>query len=100
MLSLFVTVEVLPEHRDAFIAATALNHLGSVAEPGCRRFDVLTDQSAPNRFYLYEIYSDAAAIAAHRETSHYKQWAAAVAPMMAAPRSALKGEVVFPQPWR
>ncbi|GDY14505.1 hypothetical protein LBMAG53_33830 [Planctomycetota bacterium] len=100
MRFLFVTVDVLPEHRDAFIAATALNHAGSVAEPGCRRFDVLNDQSAPNRFYLYEIYDDAAAIAAHRETSHYQQWSVTVGPMMAAPRSALKGEVVLPQPWR
>ncbi len=99
MRSLFVTVDVLPEYRDAFIAATARNHAGSVAEPGCRRFDVLCDQSTPNRFYLYEIYVDAEAIAAHRETSHYQQWAATVGPMMAGPRSALKAEVVFPQPW-
>ena len=34
-----------------------------------------------------EVYRDAAAPARHRETAHYKTWAAKVADMMAEPRT-------------
>jgi quinol monooxygenase YgiN len=33
-----------------------------------------------------EVYRDAAAAAAHKETQHYPVWRDAVAPMMAGPR--------------
>jgi len=36
-----VHIRVKPEHVDAFVAATKLNHEASVKEPGNRRFDIL-----------------------------------------------------------
>ena len=53
------------------------------------RFDVLRDNNDPNKFLLYEVYVDAAAAAAHKETEHYNKWRETVAPMMASPRSAI-----------
>jgi autoinducer 2-degrading protein len=100
MQVLFVTIDVLPQHLDAFLAATADNHRGSVAEPGCLRFDVVRDQAEPGRVYLYEVYRDAEAIAAHKQTAHYQRWNAAVAPWLARPRSAVRGALVHPQPYR
>lgn len=41
------------------------------AEEGCLRFDVHQDRDQPNRFFLYEIYVDEAALAIHREAPHY-----------------------------
>ncbi len=44
------------------------------AEPGNRRWDVWQDQAVPGRYVLDELYADAAAVAAHRETPHYKAY--------------------------
>lgn len=81
-----VHVHVLPEHVADFIDATRPNHAGAVAEPGCRRFDVLQARDDPTRFVLYEAYRDASAAAAHKETEHYLTWKTAVADWMAEPR--------------
>lgn len=40
-------------------------------EDGCLRFDVHQDRDNSGRFFLYEAYADDAALAAHRESSHY-----------------------------
>jgi quinol monooxygenase YgiN len=44
------------------------------AEPGNLRWDVWQDQANPDRFVLDELYTDMAAIAAHRETPHFKNY--------------------------
>lgn len=40
-------------------------------EEACRHFDVCTDPGDPERFVLYELYDDEAAVDAHRETDYY-----------------------------
>ena len=44
------------------------------AEPGNLRWDVWRDQADSARFVLDELYEDNAAIAAHRETPHFKDY--------------------------
>ena len=48
---------------------------GSRTEEGCFRFDLLQDQSNPNKFVFYEVYKDAATIDVHKTFDHYKAWA-------------------------
>ena len=36
------------------------------------RFDLLRDQSAPNKFLFYEAYASEEAVAFHKTTEHYK----------------------------
>ncbi len=81
-----VHVHVLPGTPAAFLDAMRANHEGSIREPGNLRFDVLRDPVDATRFLIYEAYVDAAAAAAHKETSHYLEWRDRVAPMMAEPR--------------
>ncbi len=38
--------------------------------------DVLQAQDDPNKFYFYEVYEDADAIAHHKEQAHYAAWGA------------------------
>lgn len=66
MYALLVQIDILPEHRDAFIAAMS-GHARRAREnePGTVRFDVITDEKEPNRAYFYEVYSDKAAFDAH-----------------------------------
>lgn len=47
-------------------------------EPGCCQFDVLSDESKSNVFFLYETYVDAAAFDEHRATAHFADFGQAV----------------------
>jgi quinol monooxygenase YgiN len=42
-------------------------------EPACLVYNANIDPENENLYCLYEVYSDAAAIAAHRETPHFKE---------------------------
>ena len=75
MQALVVTLQIKPEHREAFMEAMLDDARGSVAnEPGCLRFDVVQDLEDPNRIHLYEVYRDEAAIEAHRQAPHFVKW--------------------------
>jgi autoinducer 2-degrading protein len=95
MIALTVSIEVLPEHIDAFIAATLANAHGARSEPGNLRFDVLRAEDNPQHFTLYEVYASAEALAAHRETPHYQRWLADVTPWMALPRTRVISQLLF-----
>jgi len=62
------------------------------AEPGNLRWDLWRDQAVPERYVLDELYRDADAAAAHRQTPHYEDYLARI-PMLAE-RSALVLEPV------
>jgi (4S)-4-hydroxy-5-phosphonooxypentane-2,3-dione isomerase len=96
-----VHVHVKPEHVEEFRRATIENASGSVKEPGIARFDVIQQMDDPARFVLVEVYRNQEATAAHKETAHYKAWAAAVANLLASPRSRAVYANVFPadQDW-
>jgi autoinducer 2-degrading protein len=83
-----VHVYVQTQAIDDFIEACRLNHQGSTAEPGNRRFDILQDAADPGHFVLYEAYASEADAKAHKETEHYHAWRASVADMMREPRRA------------
>ena len=46
----------------------------SRAEPGNLRYDLWLDHANPDRFVLDELYTDNAAVAAHRETPHFRNY--------------------------
>jgi autoinducer 2-degrading protein len=81
-----VHLHVKPEHLDAFLDASLANQAASSREPGSLRFDVLQAPDDPTRLLLYEVYVDAAAAAAHKETAHYLAWREAVADWFVEPR--------------
>lgn len=91
-----VQVRVKPDRVEEFIEACRLNHLGSVAEPGNRRFDILQQADDPTRFVLYEAYASAGEAAAHKATPHYLAWRDTVAGMMAEPRQGTAYRGLFP----
>jgi (4S)-4-hydroxy-5-phosphonooxypentane-2,3-dione isomerase len=73
-----VEYDIQPGQVDAYLAALKENGAASVKEPGCREFDILLSQKDPNHVLIVEVYDDAAAAQAHRETDHYKKYAAAI----------------------
>jgi len=95
MIIVHVHVHVKAESIEEFSRASVENAHASIQEPGIARFDVIQQDDA-TRFVLIEIYRDAAAAAAHKETAHYAKWRDAVAPMMAEQRHSVKYNAVFP----
>ena len=90
LLVVHVHVRVKPGAEEAFRAASLANAEASRREPGVVRFDLLADREEPGRFVLVEVYRDAAAAAAHKQTAHYAAWRDAVAGLMAEPRTSRK----------
>ncbi len=79
MYAIVVGLEIKPEHRQDFIkAALRDGHDSSISEPGTRRFELLQDESNPNRFYLGEAYEDKAAFETHANGPYFQAFAAAV----------------------
>ena len=98
MYALVVPLKVKPEMRDKFLAAAQDDSTCSVRdEPGCLRFDVLQDNTDPNRFFFYEVYVDEAAVEAHRAAPHYARWRAAAAEVLAEPTNAHRCTTLFPK---
>jgi quinol monooxygenase YgiN len=55
-------------------ALDALQRLtrASRGEPGCRRYDPSRDPERPGVFFIYEVYDDEAAFAAHEASDHFR----------------------------
>ncbi len=98
MFIIHVYINVKTDSVEAFKAATLLNARLSLLERGVLRFDVVQDAENPCKFVLVEIYRDAAANAAHKETPHYAAWNETVAAMMAEPRTRTKFNALLPGP--
>jgi autoinducer 2-degrading protein len=60
------------------------------------RFDVIQDSADPAHVVLVEVYRDADASRAHKDTGHYATWRDTVADMMAEPRASTTFTAVFP----
>lgn len=81
MLVVTVDFVIKAAHVQAFRAEMIANARASrEREPGCRCFDVAFGESDPALVFLYELYDDAAAFAAHQATEHFKRFDATTAP--------------------
>ena len=103
MISIFVTIQVKPEFINQFKEASFGDSQGAVRdEPGCFRFDILKDDSDPNRIHLYEIYEDQAAIEAHRNAPHYLKWRSTIESMVEGDFQRVSMTTIFPsdEGWR
>lgn len=87
MLVNIVSITVRPECREAFEAVTLYNHENTRREDGNVRFDVLQSSDDPDKYVLYEVFTDRKAVDFHKTTEHYKRWSSEMEAYMAAPRS-------------
>lgn len=66
-IALAVELPVKPEHRDEFETEVKDHAAKTLAgEAGCLRFDAHASPEDPNLFFIYEVYEDEDALAAHR----------------------------------
>jgi autoinducer 2-degrading protein len=52
-------------------------------EPGCLQFDVAQDPKDPARLVMLEVYQDEAAIKAHQESAHFKDFRPVISDLVA-----------------
>lgn len=98
MYALVVSIRLKPEGRERFLAAIEDDAICSERdEPGCLRFNVLQDESDPNRIYLYEVYREPAALEAHRKTPHYARFAAVAAETVEGRNEVRFAHTLFPR---
>ena len=71
-VALAVTWEARPGEADA--VADILRRMAAAvrAEPGTLRFEPHRSPSNDHLFFLYELFADEAAFAAHQQTEHFK----------------------------
>mgnify|MGYP001355066755 CR=1 FL=1 len=75
MIALVVTIKIKLGHKEAFMSSILHNaRCTDNDEPGCLRFDVLQDNEDPNKIHCYVVYTDQAAMDAHRQAPHYTKW--------------------------
>jgi len=77
--AVIVSVEVNAGRVEDFLQAMEQDARGSrdaSIDPGCVRFDLLRRQDDPQKFIFFECFLDDDAMTKHKETAHYKAWAA------------------------
>ena len=97
MFSIFVELNIEPEHVEEFMEASLGDAQGAVRdEPGCFRFDINQDPEVASRFYLFEVYRDESAFQAHLEAPHFIKWRDQVKPWFTADPKKVIMNTVFP----
>lgn len=81
MIVIHVVFQVKPECVDEFRDRLRRHANNSVAEPGCLTFDVAQADDDAGRFFIWEIYTDDAAVEYHREQASIAEFGEAAGPM-------------------
>ena len=77
-----VDLDIKPADMSKYLEAIKENGAASVKEPGCRMFNIQVSAKDPNHVFLYEVYDNAAALDSHRQTAHFKKYAATTKDMV------------------
>ena len=97
MLVLMVNIKVKPERRADFIAAVREDGEGTTTkEAGNLQFAAVQHAEDPDRFFLFEVYRDEAALEAHRQMPHFLKYREATAGLLAEETVRQMGTNVFP----
>lgn len=73
-VKIVVLLSARPGKAEALQALLTGMAASTRAEPGNLRWDFWRDQSEPTRFVIDELYANAAAVTAHRETAHFAHY--------------------------
>ena len=74
MVSFTARFTFAPEDRDEIAEALRLITGESRREPGCVTYIPHHVEGDPDTIVIYEQYKDAAALAAHRDSTHFKKY--------------------------
>lgn len=95
MYALFAKLTVKPEQIDRFLKYLEADVVGTRKEPGCTHFDVVRDEKTSNVFYVYEVYSDRAAYAEHKNAPYFQAFFSEAGDTLAAPPEGFFGDTIL-----
>ncbi len=75
MLVLAVTWMAHAGHEQEVAEIFIKLQAASRREPGCLAYTVYRHHSDPRQFFIYEQYRDEAALKAHRDSTHFQEYA-------------------------
>ena len=78
MVSFVVRFKFAPEDRAEMAEAVRILAAESRREPGCVSYIPHHSEEDPDTIVIYEQYQDEEALAAHRETPHFKKYGVGV----------------------
>ncbi len=82
--AIFVTMQLKKGMGEAFRPHILKNAEATRRdEPDNHQFNVLVSEEDPDQYHFYEVYSDKAALDAHRQTPHFQAYAEATKDMVA-----------------
>ena len=98
MHAILVRWLIRPGHVEAFLEMVTW-HIAETrrTEPGCLRFDLCREEANPRAFWLYELYRDDDALAAHAQSPTLPKLRAKV-PEWAEERQLSNGTLLVPGP--
>jgi quinol monooxygenase YgiN len=77
-MKIMAILTALPGKTEALLALLDGMAASSRAEAGNLRYDIWRDRSAPDRFILDELYTDEAAVKAHRASDYFTDYLARI----------------------
>ncbi|MDF1826565.1 MAG: putative quinol monooxygenase [Verrucomicrobiales bacterium] len=83
MLAIVVTIEAVPGKADDLIAALNANGSHSREEPSCLKWEWSRHIDDPDKFAIYELYTDRDAFLTHKASDHFAAWVKASTPCIA-----------------
>jgi autoinducer 2-degrading protein len=75
MIVLAVTWVANPGQEEEVARIFAKLEVASRQEPGCLMYIVHRHKDDPRTFFIYEQYKDEAALQAHRDSAHFREYA-------------------------
>ena len=89
-----VTLKLHPGQAQDFKPHILANAVAAVRdELGCHDFQVFQTLDDPDAFILFEVYTDATALDAHRQTPHFQKFVADAGEMIAEKETRLLGRL-------
>ena len=87
------TVRIRSEHRPEAIERAQSVSIASEREPGCRTYRISADLRDPDLFHVFEVWDDEAALAAHFQTQHLREFQNHLPRLMAGEMKIIQYEV-------
>lgn len=85
MIVIRILLDVKPDARERFVTHIQTEALEVREFTGCRRFDLFSDLTDPNRFFLYEEWADTPSFQAYRDSEYFVRNREQLFPLVAAP---------------
>jgi (4S)-4-hydroxy-5-phosphonooxypentane-2,3-dione isomerase len=102
-ITLLGTVKVVPGAREELLALLDAHRTRSLEEPGTLQFEVLVPRVQENVLYMYEVYADEHAFAAHVKGASFaritEETAGLITELMANSVTAIDMASVATGPW-